>query len=135
MLAWTSFNPPIPPFDDQPAVSTYRRDLANVSSTADADNPHVQGAYVGMLLLVDALTKLGPAPTREGIRQVLDSTTLETGLAPPITFKPGNHYGNVAAQAFEDIVSGADANASFANWRYTNTGFLTDSDVGKDVAK
>lgn len=133
MLAWTSFNPPIPPFDSQPAVATYRRDLANVSTTADPDNPHVQGAYVGMLLLVDALKKLGPAPTRDGMRQVLDSTTLETGLAPPITFRPGNHWGNVAAQAFEAIVSGEDANAAFANWRYTNSGFLVDKEVGKDV--
>jgi hypothetical protein len=86
-----------------------------------------------MLLLVDALTKLGPAPTREGIKQVLDSTTLETGLAPPIKFSPGHHYGNVGAQAFEDIVSGSDANASFASWRYTNSGFINDSEVGKDL--
>lgn len=133
MWAWTSFKPPIPPFDDEPAVATYKRDLANVNASADANNPHVEGAYVGMLLLVDALRKLGPAPTREGVRQVLDSTTLETGLSPPIGFKQGNHYGNVGAQAFEDIVSGSDANASFANWRYTNSGFINDTEVGKDV--
>jgi ABC-type branched-subunit amino acid transport system substrate-binding protein len=137
MWAWTSFNPPIPPFDDAPAVATYRTDLANQSSVADASNPHVQGAYVGMMLLVKVLQILGPAPTREGARQVLDSmngaNAFESGMAPPISFKPGNHYGNVGAQAFEDIVSGKDSNATFANWRYTNSGFISDGEVGKDV--
>lgn len=137
MWAWTSFNPPIPPFDDLPAVATYRGDLANQSSTADASNPHVQGAYVGMQLLVKALQILGPAPTREGMKKLLDGmngpNAFETGLAPPIAFAAGNHYGNIGAQAFEDIVSGSDANATFANWRYTNSGFLVDKEVGKDV--
>lgn len=139
MWAWTSFNPPIPPFDTDAAVEAYRADLANVSAAADASNPHVQGAYAGMQLLVRALELLGPAPTREGIKRVLDSmngvNAFKTGLAPAINFAVGNHYGNVCAQAFEDIVSGSDANATFANWRYTNTGFLCDKEVGKDVVE
>jgi ABC-type branched-subunit amino acid transport system substrate-binding protein len=137
MWALTSFNPPIPPFDDAPAVSSYRSDLAAQSRTADASNPHVQGAYVGMMLLVRALKILGPAPTRKGMKQLLDSMNgkdaFATGMAPPISFSPGNHYGNVCAQAFEDIVSGADAGATFANWRYTNSDFLCDKEVGRDV--
>jgi len=28
---------------------------------------------------------------------------------------------------------GSDASATFANWRYTNSGFLCDKEVGKDV--
>nr|MDQ3757754.1 ABC transporter substrate-binding protein [Actinomycetota bacterium] len=139
MWAWTSFNPPIPPFDTQPAVAAYRTDLASQSSTADAANPHVQGAYVGMLLLVKALEALGPTPTREGMKRYLDSlngpNAFETGLAPPMSFAPGNHHGNTGAQAFEDIVSGSDASASFANWRYTGSGFLLDKEVGKDVVE
>jgi ABC-type branched-subunit amino acid transport system substrate-binding protein len=132
MWAWTSFNPPISPFDSQPAVITYKSDLAAVNSSADANNPHVEGAYVGAKLLVDALTKLGAAPTRDGIRQILDNETFDTGLTPsPIVFKPlgqgGGHNGSISARAFEDLVQGN----SFANWRYTNI-LLSDSDVGKD---
>ena len=129
MWAWTSFKPPISPFDGQPAVATYKADLAAVNGGADASNPHVEGAYVGMQLLVDALTKAGANPTRDAVRSILDSETLDTGLSvSPITFKPGNHYGAIGAQAFEDITQGN----SFANWRYTNVK-ANDASVGKDV--
>lgn len=131
MWVWTSFKPPIPPFDGEPLVSTYRSDLANVSSTADPNNPHVEGAYVGMLLLVDALRKLGPAPTRLEMKRVLDSMTLETGLAPSLTFRASNHFANTSAQAFEAIVN----NNSFSNWRYTQSGFIADREVGKDLTR
>lgn len=129
MWVWTSFKPPIPPFDTDPAVVAYKNDLAQVSATADRNNPHVEGAYVGMLLVVEALKKLGPSPTRVGLQKVLDSMTLDTGLAPPLTFKPGNHFSNVSGQSFEAIVN----NGSFANWRYTNSGFIADKEVGKDI--
>lgn len=129
MWVWTSFKPPIDPFDKEPAVSTYRADLAAVSATADANNPHVQGAYLGMLLLVDALKKLGPSPTREGIKTVLDATRLDAGIAPAIEFKPGNHFSATAVQAFQAVVN----NGSFTSWRYTGSGFIADPDVGKDV--
>jgi ABC-type branched-subunit amino acid transport system substrate-binding protein len=129
MWVWTSFKPPIPPFDSEPAVATYRSDLANVSN-ADANNPHVEGAYVGMLTLVEALKRLGPAPTRIGMKAVLDAMRLDTGLGPVLSFAPGNHYANTGAQAFEAIVN----NGSFYVWRYTGSGFITDREVGKDVA-
>lgn len=131
MWVWTSFRPPIPPFDTESAVATYRSDLAAVSATADPNNPHVQGAYVGMLLLVEALQRLGPAPTRDGLKQVLDSMTLRTALTAPLAFRPNNHFAAVSAQAFEAIVQGE----SFANWRYTNSGFIADTEAGKDVSR
>lgn len=129
LWVWTSFKPPIPPFDSDPAVLAYKNDLAAVTATADRNNPHVEGAYVGMLLVVEAMQRLGPSPTRLGIRQVLDSMILDTGLAPPLVFRPGNHFSNVSAKGFEAIVN----NASFANWRYTNSGFIGDKEVGKDI--
>lgn len=131
MWVWTSFKPPIPPFDTDPSVTTYRSDLANVSATADPNNPHVEGAYVGMLLLVEALRKAGPTVTRLGIKSILDSMTIDTGLAPPLSFRAGNHFSNTSAQAFESIVN----NASFANWRYTNSGFIADKEVGRDLSR
>lgn len=131
MWAWTSFKPPIPPFDTEPAVRQYKADVAAVNGNADVNNPHVQGAYVGMLLLVDVLKKMGPTPTRTAARDLLNNTVLDTQLAPTIKFTADNHYGNIGAQAFEAIVQGN----SFANWRYTNSGFINDTEVGKDVVK
>lgn len=133
MWVWTSFKPPIPPFDTEKAVAVYRNDLLTYggSSKADPNNPHVQGAYVGMTLLVEALRKLGPTPTRAGMKGTLDSMKLETGLAPPLQFAPGNHFSAISAQAFEAIVQGA----SWQTWRYTQSGFINDRSVGKDISR
>jgi ABC-type branched-subunit amino acid transport system substrate-binding protein len=133
MWAWTSFKPPLPPYDADPSVQTYLADLRAVSASADASNPHVEGAYVGMLLLVDALQRLGPAPTRAGLKRVLDAERLAVGLCDPLVFAAGDHYASVAAQAYADITQ-SDERGTFANWRYTNSGFIADGDVGKDVA-
>jgi ABC-type branched-subunit amino acid transport system substrate-binding protein len=132
MWAWTSFNPPLAPFDSQSAVRTYLNDLRAVSASADASNPHVQGAYVGMRILVDALTKLGPSPTRLGIKRVLDSMTFDSGLGPTLRFSPGHHFASVAAQAYQDITQN-DERGTFANWRYTNSAFIADREVGRDL--
>ncbi|MFN2609459.1 MAG: ABC transporter substrate-binding protein [Actinomycetota bacterium] len=129
MTVWSSFKPPIPPFDTEPAVVTYKNDMNNVSSTADKNNPHVEGAYVGMLVLVEALKRLGPSPTRAAMKSTLDSLTLDTGLAPTLSFRPGNHFSNTSAQAFKAIVN----NGSFSDWQYTQSGFLADREVGKDI--
>lgn len=130
MWVWTSFKPPIYPFDNDPAVKAYLSDLRAVSSTADASNPHVQGAYVGAKLFVEALEQLGPAPTRAGIRQVLDQMTFESGLAPPLKFTPDNHFAAVSAQAFEAIFNGSD----FNNWQHAKD-FVVDDDVQTDLGK
>ena len=131
MLVWTSFKPPLDPFDKEPAVATYLADLRRVNSKADANNPHVQGAYIGMQLLVEALTRLGPAPTRLGIKAVLDTMTFETGLAPPMRFSKGRpQFPNVKAQAFASLAQ----TGSFQGWRYANSGFIDDVDAGKDAA-
>ena len=130
MRVWTSFKPPLPPFDSEPAVATYKSDLGAVSAAADANNPHVEGAYVGMQLLVKALKEAGAAPTRAKIKEILDATTLDTGLSPPLKFSPGNHFSSTGAQSFEAIYNGD----SFVAWRYTKSGFINDPDVDKDQA-
>ena len=130
MLVWTSFKPPLDPFDKEPAVATYLADLRRINSKADANNPHVQGAYIGMELLVEALETLGPAPTRLGIKAVLDSMTFESGLAPPMRFgRTRPQFPNVKAQAFFSLAQ----TGSFQGWRYANTEFITDADAGKDA--
>ena len=133
MWAWTSFKPPLAPYTGDPSVRTYLADLKGVSRSVDASNPHVEGAYVGMLLLVDALTKLGPAPTRAGMKALLDATTFDAGLGPVLRFAPGNHFASVAGQAYQDITQN-DERGSFDNWRYTSSGFIADRDVGRDVS-
>ena len=93
------------------------------------NNPHVEGAYVGMQLLVKALQQLGPAPTRKGIKQVLDGMTLDTGLSKPLTFRPDNHFAALSAQAFDAIYNVG----SFQYWQYTNSGWIDDGHVDQDL--
>lgn len=132
MEVWTSFNPPIAPFDTDDAVAEYVNDLRAVSSSADASNPHVQGAYVGTRLLVEALEAVGPAPTHENVQQALDQMTFDSKLSKPLKFTPDNHFAAVSAQAFEAVYNIQGSNASFSNWRYTDSGFIDDVDVAKD---
>jgi ABC-type branched-subunit amino acid transport system substrate-binding protein len=131
MRVWTSFKPPIPPFDSEPAVATYRNDLKGVSDAADGNNPHVEGAYVGMQLLIKAFQQVGAAPTRDNIKAALDAMTLDTGLGPPLKFSAGNHFASIGAQSFEAIYNGG----SFVSWRYAREpGYVNDPDVDKDQA-
>jgi len=128
MVAWTSFFPPIGQYG--PAVGTYVNDVKNVHPAADVTNPEVEGAYQGMRLLVQALTQLGASPTRAGLKQVLDSTTLDTGLAPAAKFSAGNHFAAVAAQGFKALYNGSD----FTGWvpNPDHPGFITDNAVSHD---
>lgn len=131
LRVWTSFKPPIPPFTSEQAVATYNSEVKGQNQNADTSNPHVEGAYVGMKLLEAALRQLGPAPTRAGMRQVLDSMTLDTGLGPALTFKSGTsgHFAAISAQAFDAIYNVG----SFNQWQYTNSGFVADSNVSADL--
>lgn len=133
LRVWTSFKPPKPPYDQEPAVRTYVEDIRAVNRSADVSNPHVQGAYVGMSLLVDVLEKMGPAPTREKAREILDSTTFDSGLAPPMTFSSGNHYAAIRAQAFQANYVIAGDKADFNTWQYSNTGFKEDTMLKEDL--
>jgi ABC-type branched-subunit amino acid transport system substrate-binding protein len=127
---WTGFNPPVPPDDSIPQVQAYVNDLNATNSSADHDNQFVEGGYLGMELLVQAMKKVGPNLTRAGLRQALDSMTLDSGLTgSPETFRPGHHFANVSAQAFSLLAS----TGSFSGFRYQQTGFIADPWVGDDV--
>lgn len=128
LWVWTSFKPPLDPYSNEQAVRQYQQDLAAVNTNADPNNPHVEGAYVGMELLVQALQQLGPAPTRQGLKQVLDQMTFDPKLAPPLVFQPNNHFAARKAQAFEALVN----NQSFAGWRYTGSDFIEDPNPPAD---
>ena len=126
MVAFTSFNPPVQPYASD-AVSSYIQDMQAEPST-DISNPEVEGAYQGMMLLWQALKQLGASPTRGALQQVLDSTTLDTGLAKAATFKSGDHFAVSSAQGLSAVYN----NNSFAGWRY-NTGWLSDNEVQQDL--
>jgi ABC-type branched-subunit amino acid transport system substrate-binding protein len=107
MQVWTSFYPPLFPYDQKPAVTTFKQDLCTVDSncSVDADSAFTEGGYVGMQLLVtslQALAKQNLAVTRQALRAQLDSTTLDVGLSGPLTFRRGNHAANQSMVAFRD---------------------------------
>jgi ABC-type branched-subunit amino acid transport system substrate-binding protein len=129
LQVWTGFKPPISPFDTDPAVAAYKQAVERVSSSADTNNPSVEGAYQGMLLLVQALKQLGGHPTRAGLKSVLDATTLDTGLGPSAQFRAGNHFAATGVQGFLAVYNGN----SFVGWRYSQSGFLNDNSVNQDL--
>jgi ABC-type branched-subunit amino acid transport system substrate-binding protein len=104
MQVWTSFFPPIYPYDGHPEVQTFKRDLCAVDSNCDvdADSAFTEGGYVGMELVVTALKQLGPDVTRQGLKQVLNSMSLTTGLAAALSWSAGKHYANQTMVAFRD---------------------------------
>jgi len=127
---WTGFNPPIPPDDSSARVQAYVNDLNATNSSADHDNQFVEGGYLGMEFLVQALIAVGPDLTRGALRKVLDSTDLDSGLTGGVEhFRSGNHFANTLAQAFSLLAS----TGSFSGFRYQQTGFIADPWVGKDV--
>jgi len=126
---WTSFNPPIPPFDTNPAVSGYVSDMGHTNSSADYENQFVEGGYDGMELLVKALQAVGPNLTRANLKATLDNISFDSGLSSPEQFRAGKHFANVSAQAFSLLVS----NGNFDGFRYEQTGFVADPWVGQDA--
>ena len=111
---WTGFKPPIEDYAKQPAVARYVSDLKRTKPDADEFNAFTEGGYVGMLLLEDALKRVGPDLTRVRLKAALDSTCLDTGLLikGKLCYSPTNRYANVYMQGFEIQYSG-----TFAGWR------------------
>jgi ABC-type branched-subunit amino acid transport system substrate-binding protein len=130
---WTGFKPPIPPYDTDPNVERYVNAMNATNSSADHYDQFVEGGYVGMELLVQALQKIGAAQqplTRANVRATLDAMDFTPGLTGSTeSFRPGRHFANTGAQAFSLVLSGN----SFSNFRYEQTGFITDPWVGQDV--
>ena len=77
-------------------------------------NAFTEGGYLGMLLLVEAMEKVGPELTRERLKLVLDHMSLNTGLTlqDRISFTPTSRFSNITMQAFVIQYKG-----SFGGWR------------------
>ena len=119
---WTGYNPPIGAFAALPGVAAYVNDVKAVKPGIDITNQFVEGAYLGMSVFVEALKKVGPNLTRDGLRAAMDSMTFNSDLASALTWKPGNHAANVRSQSFSMTVS----QKTFRGWANEGTGFLLD---------
>jgi ABC-type branched-subunit amino acid transport system substrate-binding protein len=104
MKVWTSFFPPVYPYNQQPAVQQFNSDLCQVDSNCqtDANSAFTEGGYVGMELLVAALKQAGANLTRQGLAQTLDSMTFKSGLSADLTYHKGNHFANESMVPFID---------------------------------
>lgn len=125
MQLWTGYNPPIGDLANLPGVAKYVNDVRAISPGVDVNNQFLEGAYLGMTVFVEALKRVGPNLTREGLRQVMDQMKFESDLASPLQYGPTKHYANASAQAFSIIT----AAGSFAGFR-KSTGFVNDPDPG-----
>ncbi len=129
---WTGFKPPIESYALDPLVQTYVSDLEKTNRSADKFNAFAEGGYVGMLLLVEAMQRVGPRLTRAALKQVLDSMDFRSPLTiePILRWRSGNHFSSAAMQAFEIQYKG-----SAAGWRAK--AIVRDPDpqqTGKDAA-
>lgn len=97
---WTGYYPPIEEFAALPAVKQYVATVRRNNKDIDVTNQFLEGGYVGMQLLVDALKRVGPNLTRDRLVAALNSTNLDIGLTTPLQWRAGNHYANVTMQAF-----------------------------------
>ncbi|MDQ3757497.1 MAG: ABC transporter substrate-binding protein [Actinomycetota bacterium] len=129
LVVWTGFNPPIERFAGIPGVQQYVSDVKAQSSTADVNNQFLEGGYLGMQLLVEALEQLGPNVTRKGLQAALNSITLDTGLTQPLSWK-GDKFANEAGQGFR-----INYTSSFGGWTEATRGWVTDPWVGQDLPK
>jgi ABC-type branched-subunit amino acid transport system substrate-binding protein len=114
MVVWTGYKPPIENYQNDENVRTYESDMRKASPTVDVTNAFAEGGFVGMELLVQALTKVGPYLTRVRLRAVLDSMDLRTGLTvqPTLSWRPGSHFAAASMQGFAIQYKG-----NFSGWR------------------
>jgi hypothetical protein len=84
LMLWSPYEPT---WNDTLATRQYRRDLARVAPNADPTNQLVAGAYVGFMVLVEAMMRVGPYLTRERLRAALDGGAFETGLTQTIDYR------------------------------------------------
>lgn len=128
MEVWTGFKPPIEAFANEPQIAKYVSDVQQTDKGADVYNSFVEGGYVGMKVLVEALKKLGPVVTRDGLRQTIDSETFDFGFSKPLTFKAGNHFANQCMLSFT-----IQSRPSFAGWRQDTPDWICDPWPGEDI--
>jgi ABC-type branched-subunit amino acid transport system substrate-binding protein len=102
MQVWTGFKPFVEQHENDPAVRAYVDAMRSVKPNIDVYNQFSQGAYIGMQLLVQAIRQIGPGLTRDALRDMLNRTTLATGLSiqEKLTYTPSTRFANVTMQGY-----------------------------------
>lgn len=126
MEVWSGYRPPLGSYAGLPAEDAYVKAVQAKSSSIDASNQFLEGGYIGMKLLVAALTEVGPGLTRAALRQALDSMTFDSGLSRPLAWRAGNHFANFSANSFT-----IDYKQVFNGFRPSSP-FVADPWVGQD---
>lgn len=119
---WTGYNPPIDRYASIPDVAAYVDDVTAISPNADVRNQFLEGAYLGMRLMIEALERVGPEVTRLRLRDVLDAMTYGNKITSGLTWRPGQHHANTRARSFSMVL----AEGSFLGWRDEGTGWVQD---------
>lgn len=129
MWVWTGYNPPIEQYAPEKYAPSrqYVDDLSGQSASADRFNQFTEGGYIGMTLVIEALKKVGPNLTRKALIEALDTMTLDTGLAPKLTWQKGRHFANPAAQAYR-----FNSKNGFTGWSPVK-GYVDDPWLGQDA--
>jgi ABC-type branched-subunit amino acid transport system substrate-binding protein len=114
MWVWTGYRPPIEQYAQEPAVRTFVDDLKKTKPDADEYNAFSEGGYTGMLLLVEALKRVGPDLTRERLKAELDRMRFASGLTMQklLHWSPADHFANFTMRSFEIQYKG-----TFGGWR------------------
>jgi ABC-type branched-subunit amino acid transport system substrate-binding protein len=92
---WSGYTPPVGAFLQDPDVARYHQEVTEFQEGIDDVNPLIEGTYVGMQALVEALQRVGPNLTRDRLREVLAKMRFESGLVGEVDRQRG---GNVTAR-------------------------------------
>ncbi|MHB8508542.1 MAG: ABC transporter substrate-binding protein [Candidatus Dormibacteria bacterium] len=121
MWVWTGYKAAYPPFDGEAPVAAYSEAIKSVSGSADTANQFLEGSYVGMGMLVNALQAVGPYLTRARLKQQLDSMRYDSGLSKPLAWTSGNHFANTSMLGFTIQYS-----QGFNGFQYQQTDWVQD---------
>ena len=126
MLVWTGYNPPIGGLASKPGVAAYINDVKSVDPGVDVNNQFLEGAYLGMQVFVEALTRVGPKLTREALQQQMNNMKYASDLSSPLAWSANQRFANQAAQAFRVVT----ASGTFAGFAEVGSGFIPDPTPG-----
>jgi ABC-type branched-subunit amino acid transport system substrate-binding protein len=116
---------PLGPAAHAAGFSAYKDTVEKYYPRIDHSN-WTKAAYVGSVLLGNALKKLGLNVTRQGIKDELDQlSNWDTGLGPKLSFSPGHHRSNSTTYLVQLKKEGNQL-----VWRYL-TGPLSDIPPGQ----
>lgn len=117
--AWIGFTPPVAGFLGNPDVRAYRGTAGSVN--AWDEDALVEGAYVGAKLLLEAIHRTGPEPTRAGLQRTLQEMRYESALTAPLAWDSPGRVANHAARAVR---------MDRYNWVGAGTGWVNDPTPG-----